>query len=572
MRQVDQEVDALVRERIALLGGGARPPARSSASFDPALNLNDPALRRPVPPTTNPAASEIRFTPADESRDSEARLAAFTREMEGAAELDLPTAFRIAQESARELLTAEEDYLLAAIRLLQQRHLWHPDVALSIAAQVNAAHGATRPSATALNVVNEVSLTQRLPFGGEVAAAYVYALTENLRGAVGSGFTSSNQLILSGRVPLLRGAGDVAREDLLQAERELVYAARRFEEFRRRFLVALAKDYFDLVQLRAEIENQENALRLLRGLEQRTAALVEAGRLAEFQRNIAASDVLRATAVLASLNERFTLQLDRFKVRLGLPPDARVTIRRDTLALPEPRIDPAAAAALALQYRLDLQTQRDRVDDAARAVRNAENGLLPDLDLVGSVALRNDPTRTGRDLLAINPTDAAYTGGVRYRLALDRDPERQAVRAATIALAQARRAYEQLRDEVIVEARSRVREIDRARFALSLQEQAVVINLRRRQEQELKADEVTPQQVVDTANALRDAENARDRAVNDLRNAVLDYLLSTGQLRVARDGTLEPLAGMSAPAAPDDPSPGPGTSPGVSPDPAPGSG
>ena len=52
------------------------------------------------------------------------------------------------------------------------------------------------------------------------------------------------------------------------------------------------------------------------------------------------------------------------------------------------------------------------------------------------------------------------------------------------------------------------------------------------------------------------AEQARDQARTDLRNAVLDYLLSTGQLRVNRDGSLDPIPGMqAAPAVPADPVP-----------------
>jgi hypothetical protein len=72
----------------------------------------------------------------------------------------------------------------------------------------------------------------------------------------------------------------------------------------------------------------------------------------------------------------------------------------------------------------------------------------------------------------------------------------------------------------------------------------VQINQRRVQELELKADQVDTQRQLDAKNSLLEAENARDQARTDLRNAILDYLLQSGQLRVARDGTFQPLAGM----------------------------
>jgi outer membrane protein TolC len=550
---IDQRVDRLVRERAALVAGSPDNPSPPTISrgvndFADVPNLNDPNARRTEPPSNNPPASELSFTPADEDRDVARRLADYQAVPENATPLSLGEVFRTAQLSARELLSAEEEYLVAAINVLIERHLWDPQLAASVTAQVQSQYSnASTVNTTALSVVNQVSATQRLPFGGTVGATYLYTLSEQLRNTVSDRFTSSNQLVLSATVPLLRGAGDVAREDLIQAERELVYAARAFEDFRRRFLVSLAKDYFALQQQQSQIVNQENALKSLRALETRTQALVDAGRVAEFQKNIAASDVLRATSTLASLREQYVLAVDRFKVRLGLSVDRAITISPDALIVAEPEVTPERAAQLALNYRLDLQTARDRVEDARRAVRNADNNTLPDLNAFANAQLTNDPTKRGSDLINVNPSATTYTGGISLGIPLDRVNENYARRIAAIRAAQSQRGYERQRDDIVVEARARVREIDRARFSLKLQEQAVYINQRRRQEQELKADEITAQQSVETANALRDAEDARDRALTDLRNSVLDYLLTTAQLRVDRDGSLMPLPGMTAP-------------------------
>jgi outer membrane protein TolC len=538
------------------LGATVRPELASrSLITSPSTSAGEAALVAPA--TNDPAASALALNPADPARDVASRLEAYaasqgqrssdqpppdptadppTQQPPQGEPLTLDAALRQAQLTSREYLSAQEDYLLAAIDLLIQRHLWGPRFFASTGAELT--RTATDGQVAApLALINDLRATQRLPSGGELEARFLWSATQQLRDAATDRYTQASELVLSGRVPLLRGAGAIAREDLVQAERDLVYAARDFEARRRELLVSLTRDYLSLQQQQRSIANQQRALELLRRLERRTGALVEAGRLAEFQRNIAASDVLRAQARLANQREQFILALDRFKVRLGLSVNAPLVITDEAPQLPEPSVEPAQAATTALQYRLDLQTQADRTADAQRAVANAADGLLPDAQLTGSARLRTQPS--AREGGAVFETDdAIYTAGVRVDWPLDRHNERALVRRAQILAERARRALDALTDTVVLESRAAVREIDRARFNLELQERAVQINLRRAKEQEIKADEVTAQQIVDTANALRDAENARDQARTDLTNAVLDYLLTTSQLRVTDAGTL----------------------------------
>jgi outer membrane protein TolC len=107
------------------------------------------------------------------------------------------------------------------------------------------------------------------------------------------------------------------------------------------------------------------------------------------------------------------------------------------------------------------------------------------------------------------------------------------------------REYERERDEVIVGVRAALRNIEQARFQLQLAEQQVEINTRRLEGQRLKADEIDPQDVVNAENDKLDAENQRDQAITELRNAVLNYLLESDQLRIGRDGKVLPLPGMN---------------------------
>jgi len=564
MTQIDRRIERLTGLSSERLGAETRAPAAAIA--DPGRGDRRAQLAKD-PPTRNPAAADLSFTPAAESRDVNARLEAFVRgsigvvapegrpdeefsvfEEPGALGLDLEGALRSSQRGAREYLNEEEDYVLAAIRLLTERHRWGPrlfnDTNLTFSGD-----GDNGDFDHALRIVNTLRATQRLPSGGELEARWVFNATEQLRSRVTDRYEQSNRLALDATIPLLRGAGAMAREDLIQGERDLVYAARDFERFRREFLVSIANDYFRLIQDQNQIRNQMRQLRSLRLLEESTGARVDAGRLPAFERNLASNRVLSAQASLARLGEQYVLAVDRFKVRLGMSPDARVSVLPLRFELPEPDVTLEEASAAALEYRLDLQNQRDRLEDARRRLNNRRNQLLPDLNVRGGVGVPTDLGDPGAGL-DFEFEDLDYNAAFTLSLPLDRQIERLGLKSSVVQLQQARRSYDLARDNVVVDVRSAVRNIELARFQLQLAERQVEINRRRLEEQRLKIDQVDLQRIVDSENDLLDSENQRDQARTDLRNAVLNYLLRSDQVRVTRDGTFLPLPGMTTPDRP----------------------
>lgn len=552
---IDRQVNKTIEARSAALGRDTVSPVLQYQKTDgqPEADQYDED-----PATVNPDADQLEFTPANEARDVTARLNEFAAQAAGAdappgdiLDLDLEDIFQIAHQTAREYITAEESYMLAAIRLLIERHQWGPRLFNDTTVQLTG-FGEDGNYQHALDIINNLRVTQRLPYGGSVEAAWIVRATDQLRESATTGYRSSSELVLSGEIPLLRGAGQVAREELIQAERDLVYAARTFERFRRELLVSIARDYFNLLNLQARIANQERQIMSLGEVEEATAAKVEAGREPEFRLNIVTNQRLQSEASLANQRETYILAVDRFKVRLGLPVDQPVVILPFDLTVPEPDVSLDVAATRALSYRLDLQNSRDRVADARRRLDNARNDTLADLDLFGEVNVPTDPSDlTGG--LSIDGEQLDYRAGFRLGLPLDRKIERLNVRQADIQFQRTQRDYDERRDNVTVQVRSDVRSIDLARFQLELAERQVEINRRRQEEQFIKADEVDAQSFVDTENDLLQSENDRDAAITDLRNAVLDYLLSSGQLRVQPGGQFRRLPGMPVqPIAPEE--------------------
>jgi len=548
LRGIDDEIDREIRDRSGRLGQSAATPTRPRLEE---TNLDQPGPRQTDLQSANLDPADIRFSPADEKRDVASRLAGYSAAGNAAGSqtltLDLIGAMRQLQNTGRALVSAEEQYLFESINLLIVEHAWTPQLTGSTQVGVTTTERQLDAAVyqTPLNVINQLRVTQRLPYGGTAEAAWVWNATNTLRSAVTDRYTQASTLVVGASIPLLRGAGDIAREDIINARRRLVYAARTFEQRRRELLVDLASDYFNLIEQQAVIANQERSLEFAERQAERTQALVQAGRLAEFQLGISASEVLSSRSQLANLRERFILAVERFKIKLGLSVNQAVTIAPLTFDLKEPEVTPDAAAGTALEYSLPLQNQRDQVEDQVRVVRNARNSLLPDVQLSGNVGMRTDPLVRDAGVV-FDDNDFVSSAAILVNYPLDRKVERLTLRAANIRLEQSRRDFEQARDEVIIEARARVRELDLARFNLELAEQRVKIATRRREEQEIKAAEVTAQQFVETAQEIREAENARDRAVAALRTAILNFLLTTGQLRVDRDGTLSMPNGLSS--------------------------
>jgi outer membrane protein TolC len=540
MGRIDREIDRLVESRSTAISPETIAPTISPPIPDTGPTESEFQKR---PPTVNPTSSELIFEVADTSPEAVlSRLEAYTQIPPDAERLSLEDVLGISQKSSREYITAEEEYLLAAIRLLIERHRWGPRLFDDITAAIDA-EGNSGDYSTALRVINELRVSQRLPYGGEVEARLITEATHQLSDVVGDRYQQSSALVLSANVPLLRNAGLIAQEDLIQAERDLVYAARSFEDFRRSLFVDIARDYFSLLAQQAVIANQEERLRSIMAFLERTQALVDAGRERPFQAKNVEQNVLTSRNQLISQREAYLLSLDRFKIRLGVPVERAITLDPVSLEIDDPKITVERAGQLALQYRLDYQNELDRIDDSRRSVANARNQLLPDLNTALSASFNTDDSvQIGGVNFDLN--DADWRAAVTFGLPLDREIERLTLRSAMIFLERNQRNVEEFRDGLILEARRAVRAIDTARLSLRLQEQAVQINELRLEEILIKEDEVDAQTRLDAENELLEARNSRDQAIRDLRTAILQYLRITGQLRVARDGRLLPLEGM----------------------------
>lgn len=548
LSEIDRKASRLIAERAGAMGGNSIAPDfehLDSVRSEADLIRHNAENTNLTPATRNPAAADLSIPRGDAQGEVDALLLRYGDPPADAERFTLQETLKYAVSHAREYQTAKEELLLAALRLLIQRHQFGPRFFNEVGAEFDG-DAEDGDYEIAARLINEFRVTQRLQTGGEVSARALVNATEQLRRRVGQGESESQSasIILSANLPLLRGAGDVARESLISAERDMVYATRTFERFRQQFLFNIASDYFDLVRAQAQIVNARRVLASRRKLYEETQALYTAGRKPQFELSETRARVLSSENSLANQRDSYTVQLERFRIRLGLPPDNPYLL--DTVAsfdLPVPALDMTESVRRGLLYRLDLQTSRDRVEDARRGVANARNDLLPDLDLSASMTLITDPDLK-RGGLQFDEEEVDYSAGITFGLPLDREIERIGLRQATISLERSRRDLREDEDNVELSIRSAVRDIQLALFSLQIQNESVRIIERRLVGLELRRQDVTTRTIIDAQDELAAALDARDAAVRNLRVAIMRYLLETGQFRVDVDGQFIAPPGM----------------------------
>lgn len=445
-----------------------------------------------------------------------------------------------AMRRSREIQDAKEALYLAALDLTLERHLWTPQFVASVQAEF-ADYGQVRDFDRAMTAVSNFAVSQRLPYGGEVTARVINTLMRDLGVHTTSG--EPGNLILEANVPLLRGAGRAARESRYSAERDLIYAVRDFERFRRSFTVEVAAGYFNLQQLKMAISNTFLSYKSRRLDWEKADFVSQKGQAKDvFEAPRVQSIFRQAEAQLISAKEQYASALDRFKIIIGLSVEDFIDVLdqdadEDAKSLDGllPDVDIATAVEVATKNRLDLLNRADRVDDARRGVAVTKNRILPDLDATGSVGLDTDPERLNST--SYNTERTTWRGGIELRMN-DRFAERNAFRASLVALRRAEREHERATDNVRADVRAAVRrvvqqEIVRQIQAMSVKENELRVEAARAQ---YNLGKTTNRDVVEAENDLLSARNSQARAVSGYRNAILEFRRDTETLRVTDEG------------------------------------
>ncbi|HAJ76089.1 MAG TPA: hypothetical protein DCM64_06495 [Gammaproteobacteria bacterium] len=382
-----------------------------------------------------------------------------------------------------------------------------------------------------------------LKSGGAIALNLTNNFTRFLTGDVSEFGTGA--LIGSFTQPLIRNFGtDIETEVLMQAERDLLYQLRDFTRFRKSFTVRVASDYYSILLNRETARNNyagllANNLSLER--EQAFQAeglttLLEVGRLEQSS--------LQADLRWTSSITRYKRSLDNFKILIGLDADDSIILDDNEMTLiaetgmDSPDISLEQATEMAIQTRLDLYTQLDRVQDSGRRIEVAANALSPTLNLSLVASVPNSSTLTPGELDFEN---TVYTAGLNVDLPVDTKLERNNYRRSLIDYDATTRDYLLALDRIKLEVLDTWRRMNEARKSYDISVTSVEINERRVEEAELRA-ELGLGDIQDTVDSQNDLTAARTELVSSIVEhniAKLEFWRDVGLLYVDDNGQWE---------------------------------
>jgi hypothetical protein len=127
-QRIDRRTSELLTEANADLGPETRNPRPGWPDGEKPPKQVSENLTEQRPSTVNPTADQMSFSPARDGNQVMQRLEDYAQVPPTAIEMDLNEALSYAIQHGREYRFAEEDFLLSALRLLSERHLWGPRV------------------------------------------------------------------------------------------------------------------------------------------------------------------------------------------------------------------------------------------------------------------------------------------------------------------------------------------------------------------------------------------------------------------------------------------------------------
>jgi outer membrane protein TolC len=390
-------------------------------------------------------------------------------------------------------------------------------------------------------VTGQVGASRSLRTGGTISLLYRAdrISTNNPFSTVNPAYTAG--LALEASQPLLRGAGDVAIADIRRAQNDVAAARAGFETQVEATLLAIVESYWELVfadvNLDALQKSEEVARELLDDANSRLAA--EVGTPLDVAEARAGVE-RRRSEVLEAENLRETLQDQLLSLIMPFGQEARHDVRVEPTdgadvepeRLPGPD-EERRYVDLALQGRPEIRSSKAEISTRGIDTVVARDAIRPQLDVMGRIAtdgLSRGVGGTWEDLY----TGRAVSGsvGLEFSLFLGQRAARANWLAAAWARRQAVLRLRELENQIIVEVRSALRDLETAKGQreAARSEVAAAEEALAGERQRLANDKSTPFRILQKEEDLTAARTRLGRAGADLRIAVGRLWKSVGSL------------------------------------------
>ena len=486
--------------------------------------------------------------------------------------IGLKDAVQIAARGSRDYQGRKESLFTAALGLDLENQKFRTTFTGMMNASVDSSESEGERE-TRYGEANKVGASRTFADGTQLSSA----IAVDLAGMLSGEKTSSWGLLADASIsiPLMRGSGRLVNmESLTQAQRDLVYTIREFEQYKRDFMVGIASAYLNVLLTKRMLVNEEENYKRVIISTRRSRRMADANRMSPSDFDQSRQSELSARNSWISAFESYDASLEAFKGQLGLPPDARIDLADQDLEelqayvekfaktelgeydageaaapleLERPKsVDEAGALkdqvdraiALAVENRLDFRSNIDRIEDAQRQVLIAEDALRAEVTL-GGRASAGEGAKAGSDENGeFNLGEAVFGSTLSIDLPFERTAERNAYRGSLIQLEGAVRAYQAAEDALKESVRAAIRSLRETREQLKIQYLAVSLAERRVRNNDLllQAGRAEMRDVLEAQAALLSAQNALFSAIRSYRVRELELQKELGLLEVTIDG------------------------------------
>lgn len=448
--------------------------------------------------------------------------------------LALPTVLATAAKNSREFQQAKESLYRAVLAYLRECENFRLKPFWELGGRLQSSN-----DVRTLTSDSEFGATNLIERGGSYALSVGLDFLRFISSPTSETFSSFLNLSIS--LPFLRNAEqNIQRENLTQADREVLYALRDFERFKQTYGVQVISAYLRVLSQKRRIQNEDANLRSLISAFDRNTDLYAAGRTQKVQVDQAEQQVLRGKNRVIVARQNLDRSVDNLKDLLGLPVDLDVAYDESDLASLEAlmatgvELDERTALRAALRNRFDFRNTVDAVDDAGRRVEISKNQLLPEFNLT----LSANPGSKALKPLKYNFNDGTYTAATDIDLGLDRDIESISLKSAVLDLQRSLRDQEAAAEQVKLDVRNAQRQLVRTREAWNIAREAEKLAQQRAEmtSEMLQDGRVTTRDFLESRDALISSQNEAVDALVEYRIAFLEYFRDTGALVVAARG------------------------------------
>jgi len=367
----------------------------------------------------------------------------------------------------------------------------------------------------------EASVSEWLPTGtsGSVTFRtsndrYLYRLTD-LDLEFDSDPTFNTTLSLGLTQSLLQGARMAYNlRGVRAAASALTVAEAQARAARQTTLADTATAYWNLHYLQALVAIAEGTTALQREQQRVVAALVEAGKLAAVEGTRIDAAVAQADRALLDARNAAAGAEDQLAALIGGTLGERYELTTPLAEAPAGALDPGPVVEAVLAGSPELAVLRAARDEAAAGWKDARHGLLPDLSVTGGVSLYGFDYSVGGALGNLGSLD--YRGlsvGANLTVPLGNRADRGAVGEAQAALVKAESQVTDLEQQLAVQVRAQLRNIESAREAVRLSELNVTLAEQTLAVEQARLTEGRSLQK-DVIQAVKDLDAARVEAQN----------------------------------------------------------